>query len=80
MEPLGKEVLGFSSDKAYQFFISAKDTHKSYEAIRVILEGTAMEMCSLYTKDRDTVSAQGFLNWCSENNNETFHIIVSSNF
>lgn len=60
LEPLGKEVLGFSSDKAYNFFISAKDTHKSYETLRVIVEGTAMEMCSMYVKESSTVSPQEF--------------------
>ena len=47
LEPLGKEVLGFRSDKAYSYFIAAKDTHKSFETLCVLLEGTAMEMCTM---------------------------------
>ena len=75
LEPLGKEVLGFCSDKAYSYFSNAKDTHKSYETLRVFLEGTAMEFCSLYVQSNQSVSAQGFLNWCNENNNETFTLV-----
>ena len=76
LEPLGKEVLGFTSDNAYNYFIAAKDTHKSYESLSVLLEGTTMEMCTMYLKELDDVpTAQGFLDWCSNNSNETFSLI-----
>ena len=78
LEPLGKEVLGFISDKAYSYFIAAKDIHKSYETLCVLLEGTAMEMCVMYyVKELNGIpaTARGFLNWCSNNSNETFSLI-----
>ena len=77
LEPLGKDVLGFKSPKAYQYFVNAKDTHKAYQTLVVLLEGTASEMCSMYIKDNadSTISAQGFLEWCSYNCNETFNLI-----
>ena len=77
LEPLGKEVLGFVSDKAYQYFINAKDTHKTYDALRVLLEGTAMEMCMLFVNENrgSEISANLFFKWCSMNCNETFSLL-----
>ena len=43
MEPLGKEV--FESKKVYDYFINAKDTHKSFQAITVLLFGATAELC-----------------------------------
>ena len=60
LEPLGKEVLGFCSDKAYSYLANAKETHKSYKTLHVFLEGTAMEFCSLYVQNNQSVSAQVF--------------------
>ena len=31
LEALGKEVLNFSSPRAYKYFLSANDTHKSFQ-------------------------------------------------
>ena len=77
LDALGREVLGFKSPNAYSYFIEAKDTHKSYQALLVLLEGTACEMCRLFLKDQNDFpkTAQGFLNWCSENSNETFSFV-----
>ena len=44
LEPLGKEVLNFNSNKAYDYFVNAKDTHKSRQAIQVLLFGTTLEL------------------------------------
>ena len=43
LEPLGKEVLNFESPKAYSFFINAKDNHKSWQTIQILLFGTVMD-------------------------------------
>ena len=77
LEPLGKEVLGFTSPNAYQYFVSAKDTHKSYQTLQVLLEGSASEICLMYLNDvnRQNISAQGFIDWCSSIPNETFSLI-----
>ena len=79
LEPLGKDVLGFSSDKAYSYFVNAKDTHKTFETLCVLLEGTSMEMVRLYVQENINcdylLSANEFLNWCSRNSNETFSLV-----
>ena len=65
LDPLGRDVLGFKSPKANDYFIHAKDTHKSYQALLILLEGTACEMCRLFLDDEQSPfpkTAQGFLN------------------
>ena len=37
LHPLGDQVLNFTSQKAYKYFVDAKDTHKSYQALEVLL-------------------------------------------
>ena len=37
---LGKEVLNFHSNKAYDYFVNVKDISKSWQAIQVLLFGT----------------------------------------
>lgn len=51
MEPLGKEVLKFESKKAYDYFINAKDTHKSFHAITVLLFGAMAELCYKFKQE-----------------------------
>ena len=48
LEPLGKEVLNFASPKAYSYFVSAKYTHKAFQALQIILHGPSMEFCHNY--------------------------------
>ena len=64
LEPLGKEVLNFQSPKAYDFFIKAKDTHKAFLTLTILLEGTALEFYSMYlkeTKYSGSINVQSFL-------------------
>ena len=78
-EPLGKEVFNFQSPKAYQYFINAKDTHKSFQALEVFLHGTACEFALQYLNHcRSTCSPSSptdFIEWAASNKNETFHLI-----
>ena len=79
LEPLGKEVLNFRSPKAYQFLVDAKDTHKSFQTLQILLHGTAMEFCREYLNwavaEGTETSAAGFLDWMSENDNETADLV-----
>ena len=43
LEPLSKEVLQFSSPKTYQYFAEAKDIHKAYQALQILLHDTTAE-------------------------------------
>ena len=56
MEPLGKEVFKFESNKAYDYFINAKDTHKSFQAITVLLFGATAELCHNLSKKVNVTS------------------------
>ena len=78
-QKLGKEVLNFASPKAYSYFVSAKDTHKAFQALQILLHGTSMEFCRNYvtwcTKSKGLISATGFLEWMAENENETCNLV-----
>ena len=47
LEPLGKEILHFDSPKASKFFIDAKDTHKAFQTLSILLHGTSAEFCKI---------------------------------
>ena len=47
LEPLGKEILHFDSPKASKFFIDAKDTHKAFQTLSLLLHGTSAEFCKI---------------------------------
>jgi len=53
---LGKEVLNFTSQKAYQFFVDAKDTHKSWQTLQILLFGTAMELVKCYKMETEPLA------------------------
>ena len=66
LEALGKEVLNFQSPKAYKFFVDAKDTHKTWEGLQVLLIGSSLELMRQYlaeNKNNSQTSVIGFLNW-----------------
>ena len=78
LEPLGKEVLNFDSPKAYKFFTDAKDTHKSFQTLQILLHGTASEMVRNYLlscKENETPRAAGFIQWMECNQNESFTLV-----
>ena len=70
-------VLNFTTTKAYNYFVNAKDTHKSFQSLETLVHGTATEMCRLYVRQcqRDQISVDGFLKWASDNENETFNLM-----
>ena len=78
LEPLGKEVLYFESPKAYSYFIEAKDTHKAYQSLEVLLHG-ACEFAAQYIqycKEKLLApSATGFMEWTTCIENETFSLV-----
>ena len=39
-QTLGKEALHLSLAKACKYFVGAKDTHKTYQALQILLNGT----------------------------------------
>ena len=79
LEPLGKEALNFNSPKACAYFSNAKDTHKSFQALQILLHGTAAEFCYQYinwcSNNKSSITAQVFLNWMDSAENETMHLV-----
>ena len=71
LEPLGKEVLNFTTPKAYQYFRDAKDTHKSFQSLEIMLHGTTCELMHEYVGTTASPTANGFINWVSSHENET---------
>ena len=64
LEPLGKEVLNFNSNKAYDYFVNAKDTHKSWQAMQVLLFGTTLELLREYIREEgEQPSVLRFFEW-----------------
>ena len=45
LEPVGKKALHLTFTKAYQYFVEAKDIHKSYQVLKILLDGTTAEFC-----------------------------------
>ena len=77
LHPLGTQVLNFKSKTAYEYFVNAKDTHKSFQSLEILLHGTALEFCREYLNANKTSkpSVAGFLNWASDNPNERFNLV-----
>ena len=50
LEPLAEEVLNFESLKAYSFFVDAKDTHKTWQSLQVLLIWCSLELIREYTR------------------------------
>ena len=54
--------LNFKTLKALSFFLSCKDTHKSWQAFEIFLHGTILEIFKLYADTTTTPSSTiGFL-------------------
>ena len=78
-EALGKDVLNFTSPKAYQYFVDCKDIHKSWQSLEIFLHGTTMELLRMYslTLGKDQIAnVTGFLNWQAESESPTLRFIV----
>ena len=74
IEPLAEEVLNFRSSKAYNFFINAKDTHKSWQSAQVILFSTTLKLLRVFLAKNEP-DVESFLNWVTFNHNPTIKLI-----
>ena len=76
LEPLGRNVLNFSSEKAYTYFVNCKDNHKSWQSFQVLLHGTIMELFHLFEISEDEpLSPSSFLSWQHEIANPTLRLM-----
>ena len=75
LEPLGKEVLKFQSAKAYKFFIDAKDTHKSWQTLQIVLIGTTLELIKQFKQGSLEQDPLKFLSWLSEDVNPSIRLV-----
>ena len=77
LEPLGKEVLHFESQKSYNFFLNCKDTHKAWQAFEILLHCTIMEIIKLYLDvNRSQVSVIDFLRWQANATNPKLKLLT----
>ena len=76
LEPFGKEALHFSLPKVYQYFVDTKDAHKAYQILEILVHGTTAEFSLQYVQrcyeEKCTITPEGFLQWFSAIENETF--------
>ena len=77
LEPLGSTVLNFNSDKALKYFLNAKDTHKSYQALQILLFGTVYELIKNYLRkeEQQEKSPQNFLMFLADTQNPTIKLV-----
>ena len=62
LEPLGKEILKYDTQKLFDYFIQCKDNHKAWQAFDIFLNGTIMELIRIYCAETDdTPTPYGFL-------------------
>ena len=83
LELLGKDVLNFVSPKAYSFFVDAKDTHKSWQALKTFLFGTTMELIHEFRQSSTHEEINDpepeptkFLAWLANQTNPTIKLIA----
>ena len=73
---LGKEVLKFSSPKAYDYFLNCKDNHKAWQSFEIILHGTKEEMIRLFlTEFNGEVTILFFLEWIGNTEKNTLKLL-----
>ena len=53
-------IINFISKNAYSFFVNAKDTHKSFQTLEILLHGTACEICRMYSQGINQYLLMGF--------------------
>ena len=66
LEPLGKMVLNFEPQQAYNYFRQCKDNHKARQSFEVFLHGTIMELIRLYCVEEKEPTPMEFLKWQAE--------------
>ena len=76
LEPLGKEILKYDTQKSFDYFIQCKDNHKAWQAFDIFLNGTIMELIRIYCAETDdTPTPYGFLEWQSTLENPILSLI-----
>ena len=74
---MGKEVLHFESQKAYDYFLNCKDTRKAWQMFEILLHGTIMEIIKLYLDvDPSQVSVIDFLRWQTNPTNPNLKLLT----
>ena len=74
---MGKEVLHFESQKAYDYFLNCKDTRKAWQMFEILLQGTIMEIIKLYLDvDPSQVSVIDFLRWQTNPTNPNLKLLT----
>ena len=64
LEPLGKEVLHFESQKSYNYFLNYKGTHTAWQMFEILLHSTIVEIIKLCLDvNHSQVSVIDFLRW-----------------
>ena len=76
LEPLGKMVLNFETQQAYNYFRQCKDNHKAWQAFEVFLHGTIMELIRLYCAKEKDPTPLGFLEWQAEINTPVLKLMT----
>ena len=73
LEELARDVLHFQTPNALNHFFRCSDTHKSYQALGILLYGTMYELLHSYVKQCDSEpSVEGFILF---NPNNMYHMI-----
>ena len=48
LEPLGKEILKYDTQKLFDDFINCKYNHRAWQASDIFFDGTIMELIRIY--------------------------------
>ena len=51
LELFGKNVLNFTTPKAYEYFVKCKDNHIAWQSVQVLLLGTIMERYHVFEEE-----------------------------
>ena len=67
LEPLAKDILNFETPTATNYFFKCSDTHKTNQALHILLFGAGLEMVREYASIHPQRSVGGFLQWHPNN-------------
>ena len=65
LEPLANDILNFETPTATNYFFKCSDTHKTNQALHILLFGAGLEMVREYALIHPQRSVGGFLQWHS---------------
>ena len=61
LDPLGKEILKYDTQKSFDYYINCKDNHKAWQAFDIFLNVTVIELIRVYcAKEINTPTPIGF--------------------